>query len=66
MKFASFEINNERMLMSLGSKVPLIRMYKKMTNLQWSYINEAGERVWRTSSPVTLGRSTKLTGVNRT
>ena len=66
MKFAAFEINNERMLMSLGSKVPLIRMYKKMTNLQWSYINEAGERVWRTSSPVTLGRSTKLTGVNRT
>lgn len=66
MKFASFEINNERMLMSLGSKVPLIRMYKKMTNLQWSYINEAGERVWRTTAPITLGRSTKLTGVNRT
>ena len=66
MKFATFEINNERMLMSLGSKVPLIRMYKKMTNLQWSYVNEAGERVWRTTAPITLGRSTKLTGVNRT
>lgn len=66
MKFASFEINNERMLFSLGSKVPLIRMYKKMTNLQWSYIDENGQMVWNTSSPITLGQSTKLTGINRT
>lgn len=66
MKFASYEINNERMLLSQGSKVPLIRMYKKMTNLQWSYVNKAGERVWKTTAPVILGRSTKLTGVNRT
>lgn len=67
MKFASFEINNERMLLSMNSTVPLIRMYKKMTNLQWANLNTDGIPVsWNTSQPITLGRTTKLTGVNRT
>lgn len=66
MKFASFEINNERMLLSLNSTVPLIRMYKKMTNLQWANLNADGIPVsWNTSHEITLGRTTKLTGINR-
>ena len=66
MKFASFEINNERMLLSMNSTVPLIRMYKKMTNLPWANLNDDGIPVsWNTSHPITLGRTTKLTGVNR-
>lgn len=67
MKFASFEINNERMLLSMNSRVPLIRMYKKMTNLQWANLDANGLPVsWNTSHEITLGRTTKLTGVNRT
>lgn len=66
MKFASFEINNERMLLSMNSDVPLIRMYKKMTNLPWSNLDQNGILIsWNTSNPITLGRSTKLTGINR-
>ena len=67
MKFASFAINNERMLLSMNSTVPLIRMYKKMTNLPWANLNADGVPVsWNTSHEITLGRTTKLTGVNRT
>lgn len=66
MKFASFEINNERMLLSMNSTVPLIRMYKKMTNLQWANLDANGIPVsWNTSHEITLGRTTKLTGINR-
>lgn len=66
MKFASFEINNERMLLSMNSTVPLIRMYKKMTNLPWANLNADGIPVsWNTSHEITLGRTTKLTGINR-
>ena len=67
MKFASFEINNERMLLSMNSAVPLIRMYKKMTNLPWANLDANGVPVsWNTPHEITLGRTTKLTGVNRT
>lgn len=66
MKFASFEINNERMLLSMNSTVPLIRMYKKMTNLPWANLDKNGIPIsWNTSKPITLGRTTKLTGVTR-
>lgn len=66
MKFASFEINNERMLLSLDSKVPLIRMYKKMTNLAWANYDEEGNIVsWNTSREVTLGKTTKLSSLKR-
>lgn len=37
MKFASYAINNERMRMSMNSKVPLIRMFKKMMDIQWDF-----------------------------
>ena len=66
MKFASFEINNERMLTSLNSTVPLLRMYKKMTNIQWSKLDDQGIPVeWNTSHPIILGKSVKLTGINQ-
>lgn len=66
MKFASFEINNERMLLSMNSKVPLIRMYKKMTNLQWSTLNQDGIPMqWNTSEPVELGKGITFGGINR-
>lgn len=66
MKFASFEINNERMLLSLNSEVPLIRMYKKMTNLPWANYDQLGNIIsWNTSREITLGKSTKLTSINR-
>lgn len=66
MKFASFEINNERMLLSMNSTVPLIRMYKKMTNLPWANLDANGIPVsWNTSQAITLGKTTKLTGANR-
>ena len=69
MKFATFEINNERMRLARkfgNDGIPLDKVYKKMTNLQWSEVNKDGERVWKTSAPITLGKSVKITGVNRT
>lgn len=64
MKFASFEINNERMLMSMNSKVPLIRMYKKMTNLQWSNLDENGIPIkWNTAYPIELGKGVSFGGI---
>lgn len=64
MKFASFVINNERMRMSLNSTAPLLRMYKKMNNLQWANFNDYGEIIsWNTSRPITLGQTTKLTSI---
>ena len=66
MKFASFEINNERMLLSMNSRVPLIRMYKKMTNMQWSTLDENGVPVqWNTSVPIELGKGITFGGINR-
>ena len=66
MKFASFEINNERMLLSMNSRVPLIRMYKKMTNMQWSILDENGVPVqWNTSVPIELGKGITFGGINR-
>lgn len=66
MKFASFESNNERMLLSMNSKVPLIRMFKKMNNLQWSVLDDNGIPVkWNTSSPIQLGKGIKFGGINR-
>ena len=66
MKFASFEINNERMLLSMNSRVPLIRMYKKMTNMQWSTLDENGAPVqWNTSVPIELGKGITFGGINR-
>ena len=66
MKFASFEINNERMLLSMNSRVPLIRMYKKMTNMQWSTLDENGVPVqWNTSVPIELGKGITFDTINR-
>ncbi len=66
MKFASFEINNERMLLSMNSTVPLIRMYKKMTNLPWSTLDANGVPVkWNTSEPIELGKGITFGGINR-
>ena len=65
MKFASFEINNERMLKSQNSPVPLLRMYKKMTNLPWSHFDEEGNRVWDTGIEVNLGKTINLASERR-
>lgn len=66
MKFAAYEINNERMLLSMNSTVPLIRMYKKMTNLQWSTLDENGLPVeWKTSTPIELGKGLSFASINR-
>lgn len=66
MKFASFEINNERMLLSMNSKVPLIRMYKKMTNLPWATLDQKGFPIkWNTPEPIELGKGVTFGGINR-
>ena len=66
MKFASFEINNERMLLSMNSRVPLIRVYKKMTNMQWSTLDKNGVPVkWHTAVPIELGKGITFGGINR-
>lgn len=66
MKFASFEINNARMKASMGSTIPLHRMFKKMTNLPWANLDDNGQIIsWNTSHPITLGYTTKLTSTRR-
>lgn len=66
MKFASFAINNETMLLSLESNISLLNMFKKMTNLQWSELNEFGHpENWKTTHPITLGTTIRLTGAKQ-
>jgi hypothetical protein len=64
MKFASFEINNERILASLAESndVQLLNIYKKMTNLQWK--SKTGK--WKTSTPFKLGETVKVAGRKNT
>ena len=49
LKFATFTITNERMRTSLNSDISLYSLFKQMTNLQWSSIDENGNVVWNNS-----------------
>lgn len=64
MKLASYAITNERMRLSANSTVPLVRMHKKMTNLQWQKLDENGNGTgeWNTTDPIDLCNVLRPTG----
>ena len=49
LKFATFTITAERMRESLDSQIKLYDLFKQMTDLAWSSIDEAGNIVWNNS-----------------
>lgn len=65
LKFATFEINNERMRKfrkpsdSKGSAIDLYDVFRKMTDLQWSTVVN-GQRVWETEVPVDLSKNSHI------
>lgn len=66
LKFATFAINNERMRFAAKNTdsktdyIDLYEIFKKMSNLQWSELQNGIPVSWKTSNPVRLSRRSRV------